>query len=66
MAKLPNDQSLNFNLAVESLKRALKGDRLGENSVDHIKVNAENGGQNLEISESSGESNLGLHANTDA
>lgn len=66
MAKFPDDRSMNFNLAVESLKRALNGDKLGKNLVGHIKVNAENVRQDVEISESSAEPNLGLHANTDA
>tara|TARA_B100000674_G_C37716820_1_gene857779 strand:- start:185 stop:385 length:201 start_codon:yes stop_codon:yes gene_type:complete len=66
MAKFPDDRSMNFNLAVESLKRALNRDKLGKNLVGHIKVNAENVRQDVEISESRAESNLGLHTNTDA
>ena len=65
MTVLPAALPANFNLAVETLKRTLRQDKVVAAVLSQAQVPPERAGLDVDVSPASSESSLGGHINTD-
>ena len=65
MTVLPNAMPVNFNLAVETLKKTLKRDRAAAVALSQAQALPVQARQNFDVSGVSSDSNLGQHIRTD-
>ena len=66
MTIIPAAPPVNFNLAVETLKRTLKHDKVAAAALSQAQAPPDRAGQNVDVSGVSSDSNLGRIVNTDA
>ena len=66
MTIIPASPPANFNLAVETLKRTLKQDKVAAAVISQAQSPPERAGLNVDVSVEGLKLNLGRHINTDA
>jgi len=66
MTIIPAAPPVNFNLAVETLKRTLRQDKVAAAVLSQAQAPPDRAGQDVEVSATGSNSNLGRHVNTDA
>ncbi len=66
MTVIPAAPPVNFNLAVETLKRTLRQDKDAATVLSQAQAPPTQTGHNVDVSAVSSDSNLGQHVNTDA
>lgn len=66
MTLIPAGSPVNFNLAVETLKRTLKHDKVAAAALSQAQAPPDRAGQDVDVSATSSDSNLGRFVNTDA
>ena len=66
MTNIPAAPPANFNLAVETLKRTLRQDKVAAVVLSQAQAPQEPAGLDIDIAAAGSISNLGRHVNTDA
>ena len=66
MTNIPAAPPANFNLAVETLKRALRQDKAAAAALSQAQKPLERARLDVDVSAAGSNSNLGRHINTDA
>ena len=66
MTIIPAAPPVNFNLAVETLKRTLRQDKIAAAALSQAQAPPVQAGQDVDVSGVGSESGLGQHINTDA
>lgn len=66
MTVIPAAPPVNFNLAVETLKRTLRQEKDAATALSQAQAPPVQAGQDVDVSGVGSDSNLGQHVNTDA
>ena len=66
MTIIPAASPVNFNLAVETLKRTLRQDKVAAAVLSQAQAPPDRAGLDVDVSAAGSNSNLGKHVNTDA